>query len=203
MDEPMVKLLVEYEMPVDIAKQMMDGGLARLGSVAVRDHEQIVMHIKESGPAFEASAREHLKRAAAAANSKEKVVLVVIGTFAVAGAGFAGWKWWKNRKAIAIAEELTTATTSYLQAVSCGAVGPSEVSRLLSALNAAHGADGNHVVEVSGQGASALSALVSDYTRVVVETHGGDEPVVADGLAPVLDLRARLAVQNEVLRRSG
>ena len=178
----MVKLLVEYEVPVDVAKQMMEGGLTRLGSVAVRDHEQIVMHIKESGTAFEESAREYLKRAVAASNGKEKVVFFVFGTIAVVGVGLGGWNLWRNRKAKAIAEELAMATTSYLQAVSSGTVGPSEVSRLLSALSAADAADGNKGVEVSGQGASALSALVSDYTRVVVETHGGDEPVIADGL---------------------
>lgn len=197
---------VAYDIPDDIYAGLMAGTYSRFGSV-VRDHKEIVAHLKEV--ALPESEGPRLDLGANAAALRKPTVLIGLGIgIAVAGGAFL---WSASKKKVAQDDPRTSVAmynaslVAYLEAVQNGTLDADVIDRLISALDAVktESDSGTLDIELSTGQSEALVKLVVDYTRrlaeanavEVSETQGPSGSTEAD---PVVHLRRHLEAQRDV-----
>ena len=199
MGEAMVRMVVAYDVPSDVATKMVSGTEKLMRSVAVRDSKGIVRHVKQAGPAVKENGLELLKMAAKASSVKQKVFL---GTAVFVGASISaiGLRRWKRRSGQSAAEnELNDSVQAYYEAEEAGVLTVDVVSRFLEALDVVLTEADGKSVELSADAVQVLLWLAPDYNSKFVESHGGVEPSASSGLAPAIDLRNLLADQRDLM----
>lgn len=202
MGEAMVKMQVPYEVPAFIADGLAGGKFDLIPSVAVRNDTKIFRHIKQAGPATKENGLELLEKASKTSSVKHKVVLGAVGAAVVGVATISviGLRRWKGRSGQSAAEnELNDSTQAYYEAVEAGVLTVDVVSRFLEALDVVLTEDDGKSLELPAGAVQALLWLVADYNREFVRSHGGVESSAPSGLAPVIDLRDRLADQRDLM----
>lgn len=206
---------IPFEVPDDVAIKLISGELKRMGSIAVRDSQGIVLHLKEA--VAPAGRKSDFAAIAAVVQSNKLPILIGIGGLLAVG----GATWWASTRTKraqnavpAWLVEYNDALAAYIEAIQSSSLKLSVIDRLINAIDAVQSCvdDDSVNLEIAPEQLLTLVRLISDYSSKFAAANPGGPLSTGDdagtegdsngATALLLRLRGELEFQKQVVERA-